>query len=106
MTILYHGTNSSAINSDFNMTNCINGLGFYLTNDIDVARSYGKFIHAFDMNYDEIGVADRMVVRPIDQRYTEDMSLYTECVDGGMEYVITNQSDLDYLNLDICGDIV
>jgi hypothetical protein len=102
--ILYHGTNNKHAIDSFNMSNAINGLGFYLTNSKEVASKYGKYVVGYDMDDDLYGVMDRMVVRPIDQRYTEDMELYRECVVGGMEYVITNQKDMNHLNLDICGE--
>ena len=43
---LYHGTRANAsIVADFpKATVAMNGVGFYLTNDIEVARFYGKVI--------------------------------------------------------------
>ena len=92
----YHGT--TAARADEVMDNpqghdAINGWGFYMTRDIEVARQYGEAVICYEVSHK---VADelQMITRPIDQRYTEDMELYRECVAGGMETVITSQKAL------------
>ena len=102
--ILYHGTNSNINNviDSPKLTQSLNGLGFYLTNDIEVAKKYGRNIIAYDIT----GFDLPMTIRPIDLSYLDGLSTYEECVKGGIEYVVTTQSALDTLTLDICGEEV
>lgn len=99
--LLYHGTNASnpeTVLDNPTLQASLNGVGFYLTNDINVARQYGRSILTYDVQHDI-----ELTVRPIDQRYTEDMSLYRECASNGLEFVVTTQHALNSLVLD-CED--
>ena len=94
--IMYHGTRSSdpnAIMEDPRAHQSINGMGFYCTDDINVARQYGSTVIAYEVPRDIMN-AMSPVVRPIDQRYTDpSMGVSVgECAQGGMEYVF-NQRD-------------
>ena len=95
---LYHGTNASNINDvidNAKMTNNINGFGFYLTNDEDVARRYGAKVICW-----EVDINIPMIVRPIDQSYNEGFITYQEAADAGLEFVITTPKGLNMLLLD------
>ena len=87
---LYHGTNASNTNDVMDSpraTNAINGNGFYLTRDINVARSYGSTVIAYEV---EVQVEEFSITRPIDTRHTDpslDIS-YSECAKGGIEAFI------------------
>ena len=93
--IMYHGTRASnpeAIMEDPRAQASINGMGFYCTNDIEVARHYGSTVIAYEVSR-EIMATMSPVVRPIDQRYNDpsmDISI-SECAQGGMEYVFTQR---------------
>ena len=84
----YHGTNNNAIEVADNakVTSSINGLGFYTSTDIDVARKYGRNIIAFVMN---VETELKCITRPIDQRYVEGLASYDECAASGMETVFS-----------------
>ena len=101
---LYHGTNASNIFNvmdNARMTKNINGLGFYLTNDINTASRYGSKIICWIVDKDI-----PMIVRPIDQRYVEGLATYEECARGGMEYVVTTQANLNDLLLECDSEVV
>ena len=95
MITMYHGTNSpnpESVREDPRANPSINGIGFYCTNDIAVARQYGATVIAYEIS-NEIMATMHPIVRPIDQRYTDpsmDVSV-SECAQGGMEYVFTQR---------------
>ena len=95
MIIMYHGTRASdpdSVMEDPRAQASINGMGFYCTNDIEVARQYGSSVIAYEVSR-EIMATMHPVVRPIDQRYTDpSMGVsISECAKGGMEYVFTQK---------------
>ncbi len=98
---LYHGTNATLIDivDNAKVSKCINGIGFYMTDSLEVARKYGSRVVEL-----ELEDFDDYLVRPIDQRYTDGLATYEECVKGGMEYVITNQNSLNNMILDCVVD--
>ena len=90
---LYHGTNSRNISNvlDYPTTSrAINGNAFYVTEDIDVAGMYGKHVVCWEINQ----VTRNMiasVTRPINQMYVENIELYAECAEQGMEIALTQR---------------
>lgn len=96
---LYHGTNANPLHvmDSARMTKNINGYGFYLTNDIEVARKYGRHVVCFELSM----TADvKFTVRPIDQSYTIGLRAYDDCVLDGQEWVITDTRSMNNLILD------
>tara|TARA_R110000796_G_scaffold137110_2_gene253208 strand:- start:942 stop:1277 length:336 start_codon:yes stop_codon:yes gene_type:complete len=95
---LYHGTSASNLISvmDFpNASPSINGLGFYLTPDKDIASQYGSNVICYVISvedYDEINP----IIRPIDQSYIDGIRTYEQCLVCGVEVVLT-QHDADML---------
>ena len=93
MRTVYHGTNASIISVINNpkANHSINGNGFYMTEDIDTARSYGRM-------YIKVIISDDLFSRgrhqPIDQRYTNEASniSYDECAAKGMEIVFSQDT--------------
>lgn len=90
---LYHGTCSNYPNNVIdNPTTChaINGVGFYVTTDVDVAAKYGKHVVCWEINQ-----ATRNMIasatKPINQLYTENMELYAECAEQGMEIALSQR---------------
>jgi hypothetical protein len=103
MSISYfHGTNSNVINVIDNpiAKSAINGFGFYVTLNIEEAKKYGKNVIEFVME-DEFDA----VTRPIDQRYVEGLATLQECMEGGMEVVLT-QAQATEMALDAIDVIV
>tara|TARA_R110000744_G_scaffold208461_14_gene327211 strand:+ start:6155 stop:6499 length:345 start_codon:yes stop_codon:yes gene_type:complete len=86
---LYHGTTTTDnINNLLDCPKasaCINGNGFYVTMNIEVARRYGSKVVVWEVEAGLLNIAQR----PIDQRYQEGLATYEECVKGGMEIVLT-----------------
>ena len=90
MRTVYHGTNESiiAVINNPQSNTAINGTGFFMTEDIDTARSYGKM-------YIKVIISDEMFeqgkTQPIDQRYTHAPSgkTYEQCAKMGMETIFT-----------------
>ena len=92
----YHGVNAATaeeaenIGWEIKAFNAINGYGIYLARDIEVAKQYSKGGFVIEFTMSEGFEVD--IVRPIDQRYTEDMSLYSECESNGLEFVVQNEA--------------
>lgn len=90
---LYHGTNSHNTNDVIDnpkASKAINGVGFYVTLDVDTAGMYGKDVICWEINT----VTANMIKSPIkliDQRFTEDMQMFEECLKGGREIALTQQ---------------
>ena len=86
---LYHGTNHEAtkVIDTPTMNNATNGLGFYLTECIDTAKSYGSNVVCFELELDIVNSMN-MVIRPISPD------------NPTREWVITNTKDLNTLTLD------
>tara|TARA_R110000850_G_scaffold184409_1_gene309949 strand:+ start:86 stop:448 length:363 start_codon:yes stop_codon:yes gene_type:complete len=85
---LYHGTTTTNINNLLDCpkaTACINGNGFYVSLDIEVAKQYGSSVVCWEVEAGLLNIAQR----PIDQRYQEGLMTYEECALGGMEIVLT-----------------
>ena len=100
--LLYHGTNATnliALMDKPMLKPSINGLGFYLTNELSVTQKYGRTVVVYDVSNAVLNTMG-LVIRTIDQRHTEGTVSYAECALGGMEYVVTNKRDLDTLVLD------
>ena len=95
MITMYHGTQShdpDSVMEDPRANPSINGIGFYCTDNIAVARQYGSTVIAYEVS-NEIMATMHPIVRPIDQRYTDpsmDVSV-SECAQGGMEYVFSQR---------------
>ena len=63
----YHGTNNDNTNSiidDPRATKAVNGIGFYCTTNINVARSYGSNVIVFEMTIEAMKMV-HPIVRPI-----------------------------------------
>jgi len=103
--LLYHGTSISNhidVMDTPTMKQCINGLGFYLTDDVQSARRYGSKVIAFAMRkevYEQI----KFVVRSIDLSFTDGIRRYGDCKQAGMEWVITTQGGCNTLAVE-CED--
>lgn len=90
---LYHGTNASDVNNVLDCpkaTKNINGLGFYCTLDLEVAKQFGSKICVWEV---EASFLDKFesIIRPIDQRYVEGLETYDECARNGIEVVLSQQ---------------
>jgi hypothetical protein len=86
-TKLYHGSNASNLNDVIDYPkakSAINGFGFYVTKDIEVAKQYGRVVY-WEV---ETALIENCKERPIDQRYVENIELYDECAEGGMEIAL------------------
>ena len=97
---LYHGTKHRSITDVMDSpkaSNAINGFGFYVTKQLHVAKQYGRVI-CFEISV-ELANQLNLRERPIDQRFTEDQSLLNECIEGGLEIVLT-QRQADELALE------
>ena len=80
----YHGTSAHLADTVMNnpeLRNSINGLGFYMARDVEIARTFGTTVVAFDI---EIEHCDNIVARQISAIDRNE----------GIEHVITNQQDL------------
>lgn len=86
--IIYHGTNSNTIEvlDSPKVSKSINGLGFYATRDIEVAKRYGRKVLAWEL---DDTLVEAYIERPIDQSYVDGISSYEMCALGGMELVMT-----------------
>ena len=87
--IIYHGTNARTIDviDSPKATKNINGLGFYASKDIEVAKKYGSKVVAWDIDDTMV----EYIERPIDQSYVDGISSYEMCALGGMEIVMSQQ---------------
>ena len=85
--IIYHGTNASTteVIDSPKATKNINGLGFYASKDIEVAKKYGSKVVAWDIDDTMV----EYIERPIDQSYVDGISSYEMCALGGMEIVMS-----------------
>jgi hypothetical protein len=85
--IIYHGTNARTIEviDSPKATKNINGLAFYGSRDIEVARKHGGKVVAWDIDEDMV----EYIERPIDQSYVDGISSYEMCALGGMEIVMS-----------------
>lgn len=102
---VFHGTNASNINDVIDnprMTNCINGFGFFTTNDIEVARKFGKTVICWEMSV-EVAEAVKFNIQPIDKSFEEGIRTHKECVEAGMEWVIRTQAGVNTMAWD-CED--
>lgn len=91
---LYHGTNATNLKDLLDSpraTSNINGLGFYTSLDLEVAKKYGRTVVCWELDMNYLDGLDS-VSRPIDQRYTEELASYDECAKGGMEIVLTQRA--------------
>ena len=80
----YHGTNNNEVNNiidDPRATKAVNGIGFYCTTNIEVARAYGSNVIVFEMSIEAMKMV-KPVIRPINNVNFA----------GEMEYVF-NQHD-------------
>lgn len=55
MSIWYHGSNTYFENFDFHLigsgTSCLEGPGFYFTDSIEFAKTYGKYLYEVEIDY-------------------------------------------------------
>ena len=92
----YHGT--KAVNAkqaedigwELKATKAINETAIYVTREYEVAKKYAEGGFVLELHLEDGFEFD--VVRPIDQRYVEDISLYSECAKNGTEFVCFNES--------------
>lgn len=84
---LYHGTNNNAYEvSQRPMPNkAINGLAFYVTDDINVAKQYGRNVVCWEVEERDVN-KNGLRKFAIDQSYVDGLSSYEDCVKGGFEY--------------------
>ena len=90
---LYHGTNQSVkhILNYGKMGNAANGLGFYLTNEYNIAKSYGMNVICFEVFAEDF---DKL-----------NLTIRKRCCDADdNEYVITTLRDLNNLLLEEYSD--
>jgi len=102
--LLYHATNALVDSSflDFpKLSKAINDVlpSFYLGNDVNVVKNYGRTIVVYELS-NEVYESIAFTVRAIDRRHEDGLATYAECAQGGMEWVISTQADLDILVLD------
>lgn len=89
---LYHGTNNDArqVAQFPRSTKAINGVGFYVTDDINVAKKYGCNVVSWEVEA-EFANKFGLIKQTIDQSWKEGLSDYWDCVEGGMEYILTQR---------------
>ena len=92
--ILYHATNQppELIIDHARMTKAANGLGFYLTDDYNIAKCYGKNVITYDFS-EHPELLAKLLVRPLNH---EDLS--------AMEYVVIDHSTLISIILEGLGE--
>ena len=89
---LYHGTNNDArtVAQYPQATKAINGVGFYITDDIEVAKKYGCNVVVWEVEAElvnELGLTKQT----IDQSWKEGFRTYAECAKDGLEYILTQR---------------
>ena len=89
---LYHGTNNDArqVAQFPRSTKAINGVGFYVTDDIEVAKKYGCNVVVWEVEAELVNKLG-LIKQTIDQSWKEGLSDYWNCVEGGMEYILTQR---------------
>ena len=100
--ILYHGTNTNSLIDLIDnpkLGKCINGDGFYLTPEIEVAKKYGRTVLAYELST-QVCDSIAFTIRPIDLSFIDGIVCFGQAKEGGMEWVITNQPERDTLALD------
>ena len=103
--VLYHGTSAINVTNIMDspmMKQSLNGLGFYLTDEVDTAKQYGSKVIAFAMTretYESI----KFVVRTIDLSWSEGLTPYGLARTTGIEYVVTTQGGVNALAVE-CED--
>ena len=89
---LYHGTSSNSIKvMEYPKAKpAINGVGFYVTDDIEVAKHYGCHVICWEV---EEGFTDKigLIKQTIDQSWKEQINTYEDCKKGGFEYRLTQR---------------
>ena len=91
---LFHGTNAINVKSVMDSpkaSNSINGLGFCVTTDVEVAKLYGSKVVCWEVEASFLDKFDS-IVRPIDTRYVEGLRTYEECAKDGIEIMLTQVS--------------
>ena len=93
---IYHGTNATIEQLELaaRATRNINGFGFYFTNCAESAKQYGKNVVCVETDLN-------IAFTPIDKRYMEDMSVFSECLEGGVEWSTDRPIDLFVMAEDV-----
>ena len=89
---LYHGTNNNAkqVAQFPQATKAINGVGFYVTDDINVAKHYGCNVVSWEVRVDfpdQIG----LIRQTIDQSWKDKINTYKDCAKNGFEYRLSQR---------------